>query len=90
MVAPLPDGRADGAVVVLVGRRLLSAAQRDDELVDEDGEDAVERVHTAALQPLGDGEARMLKAKLLQDVVHSHRVNPLASPRQQPANDRAQ
>lgn len=69
-------GRAAGSLVV--GQQVEQAQQYD-------GEQRVERVERAALQPLGDGGARVAEAQLLQDVVHAVRLDRLARPRQQSA-----
>lgn len=60
---------------------LLFILQRSAQLLDEHREHLVQRVHHAALQPLGDGGPGVVEAQLLQDVVHAHRVDLPARPR---------
>lgn len=60
---------------------LLLVLQRRAQLLDEHRQHLVQRVHHAALQPLGDGGASVVEAQLLQDVVHAHRVDLPARPR---------
>lgn len=67
---------------------LLLVLQRRAQLLDEHREHLVQRVHHAALQPLGDGGAGVVEAELLQDVVHAHRVDLPARPRDEPEGGR--
>ena len=68
---------------LLLSLLLLLVLQGGAQLLDEDGQHLVQRVHDAALQPLGDGGAGVVEAQLLQDVVHPHRVDLTARPRDQ-------
>lgn len=63
---------------------LLLVLQRRAQLLDEHREHLVQRVHHAALQPLGDGGPGVVEAELLQDVVHAHRVDLPARPGDEP------
>ena len=65
---------------------LLQIAERDDQPIDEQREDLVERVHEAALHPLGDGDSRVGEAQLLQDVVSPNRVDLRAGPVEESAS----
>ena len=65
---------------------LLQIAERDDQPIDEQREDLVERVHEAALHPLGDGDSRVGEAQLLQDVVGPYRVDLRAGPVEESAS----
>ena len=56
--------------------------------LDEHGQHLVEWVHRAALQPLGDGATRVTEAQLVEDEVHTVRLDTPARPRQQPADTR--
>ena len=51
-----------------------------DGLEDHDGEDLVQGVHAAPLEPLGDGDAGVGEPELLQNVIHAVRVDLAPGP----------
>ena len=65
---------------------LLQVAECDNQPIDEQREDFVERVHEAALHPLGDGDSCVREAQLLQDVVSPYRVDLRAGPVEESAS----
>lgn len=63
---------------------VLLVLQGRAQLLDEHRQHFVQRVHHAALQPLGDGGPGVVEAQLLQDVVHAHRVDLTPGPGDEP------
>lgn len=52
--------------------------------LNENGKNFIQRVHHSPLQPLGNCSPGMVESQLLQDVVHPHRIDLTARPRDQP------
>lgn len=82
--SPLYAAFSSSVLLLVPPLPLLLVLQRRAQLLDEHREHLVQRVHHAALQPLGDGRPGVVEAKLLQDVVDAHRVDLPARPRDEP------
>lgn len=63
---------------------LLLVLQGCSELLDENGQHLVQRIHHTPLEPLGNCSPGMMEAQFLQDVVHTHRVNLASCPGDKP------
>lgn len=59
---------------------LLQVAECDDQSINEQRENFVERVHEATLHPLGDSDSSVGEAQLLQNIVGPDRIDLCAGP----------
>lgn len=71
-------------VFVSLTSLLFLILQRCAKFLYENRQNFIQRVHHSSLEPFGNGGPGVMKSKLLQDIVHSDRVNLTASPRDQP------
>lgn len=63
---------------------LLLVLQSRAQFLDKNRQDFIQRVHHSSLQPLGDCGSGVMETQLLQNVVHSYRIDLTARPRDQP------
>ncbi len=75
--------RRQGEQLVLLHDVLLQVDGQQVE--DEDGQELVERVEAAPLEPLWDCYPRVMEPQLLEDEVYPVRLYLLAAPRDEPA-----